>query len=129
MAQFLTEYRITMAATWAQDNPHMSDPIAGASHWRCTFKRGRQRLTVPFSMGPAHRGEPEARDVLSCLADDAAGYENAPDFESWAPDYGYDTDSRRALKTFATVEKQSAKLKAFLGDEAYEQLLWKTERE
>jgi len=129
MTQFLNANHITMTSVWAQDNPQMANPIPGASHWRCTFRLGRKRMTTPFSMGSAHRGEPDAASVLDCLASDATGFENAQSFEDWAGEYGYDTDSRTAERTFKAVERQARKLRAFLGDDLYETLLWNTERE
>jgi hypothetical protein len=71
---------------------------------------------------------PTLGEVLDCLASDAASVDNARSFEDWASDFGYDTDSRKAKRTYKTCEKQAAKLKALLGDEAYEQLLYHTER-
>jgi hypothetical protein len=47
----------------------------------------------------------------------------------WAGEYGYDTDSRKAEKTFRACQRQRAKLFAFLGPELYQTLLWDTERD
>ena len=41
---------------------------------------------------------------------------------------GYDTDSIEAKKIYRLVEKEATDLKTFLGKEAYDQLLWETER-
>ncbi len=38
-------------------------------------------------------------------------------FDEWARDLGYDTDSRRAEKTYKQVVSQTAKLKRFLGED------------
>jgi len=73
--------------------------------------------------------EPELADVLDCLASDASGFDNSRSFEEWAGEYGYDTDSRKAEKTYLTVKNQALELKSFLGREAYETLLWNVERE
>ena len=37
-------------------------------------------------------------------------------------------NSRKAEKTFKTIEHQAKRLRNFLGDSAYETLLWNTER-
>jgi hypothetical protein len=37
-------------------------------------------------------------------------------------------DLRKARETFQTIGEQARQLRAFLGDEAYETLLWSTER-
>jgi hypothetical protein len=87
------------------------------------------KMTVYFSKGIGHHGaEPTTEEVLSCLADDAAGVENSPSFEDWCSEYGYDTDSRKAEKIFKACEHQATRLKNFLGDDLFEQLLWKVER-
>lgn len=89
-------------------------------------------MTVPFSQGPAICEEPTAADVLDCLASDASGYENASgllrSFEGWAREYGYDPDSRKAERTFKTVQKQSQQLAVVLGTDAYNTLLWNVDR-
>ena len=132
LARFIAEHKITMAADWADSNPNR-DPSDrwndSASHWRCTFRRGRRRMTTYFSMGPAHTKEPTAKDVLDCLASDSGSVENARSFKDWASDLGYDPDSRKAERTFRICERQAKRLRQFLGSqETYESLLWQTER-
>jgi hypothetical protein len=128
LKKFIRENHIRMTAEWADENPHMADPMPGASHYKCKLKHGRRSMTVFFSMGSAHTGEPEPADVLDCLASDASGAENASSFEDWCSEYGYDTDSRKAEKTYRIIERQAEKLKNLLGGELYNELLWKTER-
>jgi len=128
LSSFIDTNKIRMSADWADSNPHMIDAMPGGSHYRCTLRLGRKRLTVYFSMGAAHTSEPTASDVLDCLASDASSYKNANGFEDWAGEYGYDTDSRKAEKTYRIVERQAAKLEAFLGSELFNALLWNTER-
>ena len=47
---------------------------------------------------------PTPADILNCLASDASAYENAKDFEEWASEYGYDTDSRKPKKIYKVVK-------------------------
>lgn len=61
-------------------------------------------------------------------ASDAAGVENATSFEDWCEEYGYDTDSRCAERTFKACKHATERLKNFLGNDLYETLLWKIER-
>lgn len=111
-------------------NPHMKD--FKGDHWEVvlhTTRNGINELVTFFSKGFGHRGKrPTAIEVLDCLASDAMGYENSKNLENWAIEYGYDTDSRRAEKIYYLVKRESIDLKNFLGKEAYEQLLWETER-
>ncbi len=126
--EFTAKNKITSTAEWADSNPHMPDS-QNMDHWKVTLRRDRKRLTVYFYMGYAHSGkQPQADDVLDCLASDSAGLENARDFEDWAAEYGYDADSRKAEKIYRVVERQTAKLKGFLGEDLYNELLWETER-
>jgi hypothetical protein len=106
------------------------DPKHPMDHWKCKFNLpGKSGFEVLFSMGQGHHGQaPKAEDVLNCLASDAAGVANARNFEDWCSEYGYDTDSRKAERTYNTIIEQADQLKAFLGLEAFEKLLWNTER-
>ncbi len=124
---FVNMSRVKAVATIADANPNMTGMPAGSTHWRVTLRsRGRQ-MTVPFSQGPAICKEPSAADVLDCLASDAASAEGRS-FEEWASDMGYDGDSRRALKTFNAVERQTEKLRRFLGESGFQTLVFKTDR-
>lgn len=124
--------RITAYAEYRDGPPSYidADSWSGDASWYdVTLERHPHiPLTVPFGMGSAHTEEPTAADVLNCLVLDAMGYENADgSFEEWASEYGYDTDSRRAYRTYQQVEKQTNKLRAFLGDE-YDAYLYDTEQ-
>jgi hypothetical protein len=123
VAAFINRHGIRADARWADDNPNALDMAPGSSHWRVTLRnRAGRQMTVPFSMGPALSHEPTAREVLSCLIDDAASAEYARSFEEWADELGFDPDSRKAERTYRAVERQSAQLRRFLGD-AYQDAL------
>jgi len=107
--------RMAMTARLVDSNPHMTDMPSGSTHWRCTLRYERRRLTVPFSMGPALSREPTSQDVLGCLLSDASGAD-AP-FEEWARDLGFDPDSRKAERTYKIVVKQTADLHRLLGND------------
>lgn len=125
--QFITDTRITMTAVRVDRNPNMDNP--DMDHWKCKLwfvGQKRTGMTTYFSMGVGHNGaEPTAPEVLSCLASDAAGIEQ--DFESWASDLGYDTDSRKAERTYQACQRLSEKLKRFLGDGLFQELVYNTE--
>ncbi len=128
MTDFTRSFGIAAKCERWHENPSAPD-WQDADHWKCVLKGAGSQMTVYFSMGYGHNGKPpKAADILDCLASDAAGVENARDFEDWASEYGYDTDSRKAECTYHACEKSAAKLKRFLGESAYERLLWETER-
>lgn len=116
---FCRIHNITSEVTETGENPNMDD--FQGRHYKVTLKFNRKQLTVPFSCGYGIEKEPDEADVLDCLASDASG--DFRDFESWCSDYGYDTDSRKAEKTFKAIVPQTDKLKKFLGDKLFTELL------
>jgi hypothetical protein len=127
LADFIAENHVTMTTRQTDHNPN-SDWDRAASHWLCYLRCAGRRMRVTFSMGSALTGPPSLAEVLDCLASDAAGLENARSFEEWAGEYGYDPDSRKALRTFKVVERQASALARSLGDDSYQTLLWHVER-
>lgn len=151
--QFIERNRISLKADWTDHNPNMADS-ENMDHWKVTLARKDAvprrtasgvdllkniktvaRMTLYFSRGYGNEGkDPTAEEVLDCLASDAAGIENAaglltePDFEDWCSEYGFEADSRKAEQTFKACVHQARRLKTFLGDELYAQLLWDIER-
>jgi len=137
--EFARKHRVTMTATLVGSNPNMDDMPAGSTHWSCELRRSldvrgaqgrrlKRTLTTYFSMGPAHCKEPTVYDLLDCLASDACTIENAPTFEEFARDLGYDEDSRKAERIYKVCQKQTEKLRQFLGEDAFALLVFDTER-
>ena len=128
--QFIAKQQLVMDVRSVRRNPHMQGQMP--RNFECTINfvgRGyHEPLVVYFSQGSAHKKPPTLADVLDCLASDASGVDNAQSFEDWASEYGYDTDSRKAERTYRICEEQAQKLKALLGQDAYNQLLYSTER-
>lgn len=114
LAEFVSENGIKMSSVWAPKNPNMEDS-ENMDHWACAIRFGRRRMTLFFSMGSAHKGKaPGISEVLDCLLSDYVHPKE--NFESWASEFGYDTDSRKAEKTFTACQLQSRNLEALLGD-------------
>lgn len=133
--EFIKSAGLTMRTEPADHNPHMPDSD-DMDHWRCTIRAGRASMTIIFSMGKGHSGvRPALPDVLDCLASDSyslplpemAGSEDTA-FAEWCGEYGYDTDSRRALATYRTVLRQSRALRRLLGPSAFNTLLSDVDR-
>lgn len=132
--QFIADAGIWYEWTPAATSPNADGWGSDARHFVVTLQIGvngtdtYRRMDVPFSQGSAHVNAPTAADVLDCLANDAAGYENALDLEDWATEYGYDPDSHKAYRTYQAIQGQSALLLRFLGRELFDELLWEVER-
>lgn len=132
MKHFVSTYGISSKAEWVDRSPNMAaddEWNRSANHYKVTLisRKLKSQITTHFSMGSAHTKAPEAEDVLNALASDSSSIENNADFESWAREFGYDTDLRKAEKTFKACLKQAEELKRFLGEDAYKELLWETE--
>ncbi len=130
LGRFVREQKVSMTAEWIAKRPDalMSD-MQGANHYRCILRVGGRQMTLYYSMGSAHTTAPTVEDVLNCLALDAAGSFNAQNFEDWASELGYDTDSRKAENIFKAMERQARKLQVLFGEPAYQQLLFNVERQ
>lgn len=132
LSRFIESRKVRMdPPEYVADNPNMAADDGwkrSATHWKCTIRRGNKQLTTYFSQGSAHTKEPTLADILDCLASDAAGIDNARDFEDWCAELGYDPDSRKAEKTFKVCEKQAESLKRLFGED-FKTLLYETGRE
>lgn len=128
LQDFISTNGITMDVRRCRTSrsPFMSDP--GMSHWGCVITAPSGYLTVTFSQGSAHVGEPSLESVLDCLASDAASVENARDFDDWCAELGFDTDSRKAYACWELTRQQTTDLENALGDALYRELLWDIER-
>jgi hypothetical protein len=131
MQTFISNHNVKIDSTMVDENPNM-DSDSRMNHYkvtlRGTFNGKRHQLTTYFSMGLGLSHEPEADDVLDCLASDSASIDNARNFEDWASELGYDTNSRKAERTYRICQRQAERLEKFCGSEAYRELLYKVER-
>lgn len=64
--------------------------------------------------------DPKVEDVLACLFCDASSANET--FEDWCSNYGYDTDSIKALDTYLQCQKSRKDLIKMLGHELFEKL-------
>lgn len=110
--------------------------------WSVTIKYERRVYSCPYSTGTGlsrlqlacervHGGistprgnmkptEPPLADVLSSLLSDASNADTT--FEDWCGDFGYDTDSRKALATYLACQDIRAHVLALLGRELFDEL-------
>jgi hypothetical protein len=127
-SEFIQANGITMTSKRATSNPHMvSDrPM---NHWSVTLRMADRRYTLRYSQGLGIQHDPKIEDVLSNIADDANGFDNARDVDDFASEYGY-TRPSVAIKVYRAVKHEAKRLRELLGsDELYQQLLWDVERE
>ena len=93
------------------------DEVKGSHHFKCLVKRGDRALPTKYSKGPAlGNGNPELEDVMYSLLLDAGDIlDGCNTFEEWADNYGMDTDSRKAERTYDAC-KATAEILATMFD-------------
>jgi hypothetical protein len=131
LSTFIKKSGVTAAIEEVGTNPNMDageEWMRTARHYKVLLKKDGRRMTLYFSQGSGIKGEPELSGILDCIASDSASVENST-FEEFCADLGYDTDSRRAERTYKVCQRQAEKLERLLGRDLYEDLLWNTERE
>jgi hypothetical protein len=125
--QFIAENNIRIVrcdrVSENKSNPGWRD----ANHYFLTLKiRGGKQISTYFSQGYGISSEPDAANVLNCLALDSSDVENNPEFEDWVNEFGY-SDLKAAKKIFQACVKQQQKLLSWLGEDLYNHLLWDVE--
>jgi hypothetical protein len=87
--------------------------------WSVTLRQhdGTDRtLRITYRMGTGHHGAaPDLLTVLDSLLSDACTVDNARDFEDWCSELGFDPDSRKAERIYRASERQTDRVKSFLG--------------
>ncbi len=106
----------TKSPQWEADHGHKYHP-----HWRCRIARGHRSHTFDFydSVNAGENGapEPSAYSVLACLQ-----WTDPGTFEDFCGEFGYDTDSRGAERTWNACVAQYKALCRVFTDEQREAL-------
>jgi hypothetical protein len=124
LSEFVAAQGIKFSAKWIAERTD-GLMLGLPNNYRCQIRKGRRSMVVYFSQGSSCTTAPTCEEVLGCVANDVHGFENADSFEDWCSMYGYDTDSRRAEKTYKAVERQATALARVLNDsDAYKTLLF-----
>lgn len=125
---FANEYGVKMTCIPSASRPGWP---AGSSHWKCTLTKGRKRMTVDYSMGSAHKGDPDIGDVLEALASDSrtADFNSTREFmREFGYEFGYENE-KEAAKIFRDVRKNRNKLVHLLGEWDANKLIYEVREE
>lgn len=127
---FTIPYSTGSAAWWTVKGTvrHRREGDANAARCRQCFEAWPCAATIRSPHPDAQPAPPEAADVLDSMAMDASTCVNARDFADWCSEYGYDTDSRKAERIYNVIAEDTRRLRRFLPADAFERLLWNTER-
>jgi hypothetical protein len=101
---FMEKTGTTMKATYVKHDRYFADDKESRDIYRITLKRNGDKYTFRFGQSIVNSNgdtPPTPYDVLASIT------KNDPEsFENFCSEYGYDTDSRKALKAFHAVEKE-----------------------
>lgn len=89
---------------WDKEHDHYRFPV--------TISKDGQSMRVMFTQSLAQGSNPpDEYDIITCLAKDDPG-----SFENFCSDFGYDTDSRSAEKTYRAVKTEWKKVLRVFGE-------------
>jgi hypothetical protein len=91
---------------------HFADDKNYRYVFKCRLSRGRKSYTFNFGQSiAAGAEEPSMYDILACLTKYDVG-----SFEDFCSEFGYDTDSRTAERTYKAVLKEWAGVERLFSD-------------
>ena len=112
--KFLTDNKAVLTIKYKSFGPHFENDKENRNIYTFRIRRNGKCYYGTFgdSISNSERGdEPNSYDILSCLTKSDPGT-----FEQFCSEFGYDTDSRSALKTYKAVKKEWAGVQAVFGD-------------
>lgn len=114
----MSDRTLSMTVEWIPSEP-MNEGDDDWDHlsWSITLAFQGRTMETKFHTGLGIVGEPTIGDLLSSLALDASSVIDGQSFEEWAGDFGYDTDSRKAERTYRACKAQAEKLEGLLGED------------
>lgn len=133
ITEFIDKHGITLEWLRCFSNPNM-DADTNMFHYSIKLKnRARGEFCTFYSKGLGHvekkfkrPAPPKLDEALDCLAGDSSSVECS--FAYWCAECGYDIDSRSAERTYAACCEQADKLRQFLGDAVYRELIFNVDR-
>lgn len=102
--EFLKKTNTKCSINYIGYGPHFDDDKESRNIYRVTLRRANRSFSFKFgdSIANSAKGdEPTEYDVLACLQKYDVGT-----FENFCGGFGYDVDSRKALKTYNAVVRE-----------------------
>ena len=117
---FLNKYSISFSAKYLDYAPYFPEDKESRNIYRLTLKRGKNSVSFRFGASiydTNNNTEPNAYDLLANITK-----YDPESFEWFCSNYGYDTDSRKAFKTYKAVCREWEKVNKFFSSEELEEL-------
>lgn len=114
--KLIEKYNITLELHRIPFRTDISDEWAAqAKHFTYKLSCNGNSIRGCYSQGSGVKGGPSTIDILNALRVDTEGIQGI-DFETWAGDFGYDSDSIKALGIYKACLDESKNLKKLLGN-------------
>ena len=128
--EFIEKHNVRFTSICPADsNPNNETPIKGQHHWHLTISVGNRPNDIElfFSNSVANgTAAPAIEEVLDGLVIDAGAGDLT--FEEFCSELGYDTDSRRAEKTWRACRKVGRQTYKAFGSELFRVIQAEVER-
>lgn len=120
---FLEKTGTKFSAKYLGNMPYFEDEKENRDIYQITLKRGKRQYSFRFgqSINDSRKynkfgvsvpgNQPTAYDVLSCVTKNDPGT-----FSDFCSDFGYDTDSRKAEKTYFAVQEEYKNINMLFSD-------------
>jgi len=112
--KFIKDVNAKVTIEYVEYGKHFDDDKEERNIYRITIKRNGKSFTFKFgdSINNTQNGEePSVYDVLACVQKYDCGT-----FENFCSEFGYDTDSRKAEKTYKAVCREFKGINRVFGD-------------
>lgn len=121
-AELLQKFGVKFSTKFLEHGRHFPEDKESRDIFGVTFRRGSSSFSLRFGQSinnSDHAGStaPTSYDVLAGIIKNDPGT-----FEDFCGDFGYDTDSRTAERTYKAVVKEWQKVNRFFTSEEIEQL-------
>ena len=119
---FLDKHGLTFKATYDRFGRYFADDTESRSIFLLTLTERRTRRSYSTRFGASivmtrENTVPTAYDLLACVTKSDPGT-----FEDFCGEYGYDTDSRSAEKTYKSVRRDWHRIERFFSAEQIDEL-------
>lgn len=115
---FLKKHGIKFSGKYIDHAKHFEDDKDYRDIWLLTLRRNGKQVSFRFGQSINNTGEmPTSYDLLACLTKC-----DPESFEWFCSNYGYDTDSRKAKRTYKEVMKEWEKVNSFFTSTELEEL-------
>jgi hypothetical protein len=121
--EFCEKYAIKCKANKVSKNPN--DPTwKDAKHYKVTlYCDDKSQMLVYYSRGMAVTGIIKPSEILECILYDCMGIEHDNNYNDWAENNGFNSDSIKGFNVYKACLQQKQDFIDFLGIAVYKQFL------